>query len=556
MKSKQLIPLIVAVLAVAIFGYVAAGKTEPQHDEHDHADYAEASLPRAEHQDHDEQQDHDDHEGHDDHDAPDNRDDHEDEGQVVKLTAQQIREIGLKTAIAGPGSIDMYINLPGEIRVNQDRMAHIVPVVPGIARQISKQLGDPVKTGEIIAWLESSDLGTAKMDYLGKWAEMSCCALELTRAQQIHDNTIKLLSLLAESPSLETLQSAGGTEMGDNLSKLVSAYAGYSFAKATYQREKPLYEQKISSTQEFLRAQNAFKTADAQYTATRDSVSFEVKRDLLEANSARQLQAMELKNAQRQLKILGLTDDNITEIELLAKNQIAAPTSESDCDDPNCTECALQPQVATQSMIALAQTEEKLAWYPLIAPFDGTIIAKHIVLGELVATDSAVYVVADLSSVWVDLQAYPKDLQRIKKGQKVVISADSEIPAARGIISYVGPIVGADSRTALARVVLENKSGVFRPGLFVTAQAAVSQTQAKVVVPKDAIQSLAGRKCVFIQDEHGFEPAFVDIGLTTTDHVEILSGLAAGQTYVTTGAFDLKSKIVTSTLDSHAGHGH
>ena len=105
-----------------------------------------------------------------------------------------------------------------------------------------------------------------------------------------------------------------------------------------------------------------------------------------------------------------------------------------------------------------------------------------------------VYVVADLSSVWVDLQVYPKDLEHIKKGQQVVISADSEIPEASGVISYVGPIVGSESRTALARVVLANESGVFRPGLFVTAQVAVSKTQAKVVVPKDAIQSLEGQE--------------------------------------------------------------
>ena len=116
--------------------------------------------------------------------------------------------------------------------------------------------------------------------------------------------------------------------------------------------------------------------------------------------------------------------------------------------------------------------------------------------------------------------------------------------------------MGSESRTALARVVLANESGVFRPGLFITAQVAVSKTQAKVVVPKDAIQSLEGQKCVFIKDEHGFEPAFVEIGLENASHVEILSGLAAGQEYVTKGAFVLKSKIVTSTLDSHAGHGH
>jgi cobalt-zinc-cadmium efflux system membrane fusion protein len=88
------------------------------------------------------------------------------------------------------------------------------------------------------------------------------------------------------------------------------------------------------------------------------------------------------------------------------------------------------------------------------------------------------------------------------------------------------------------------------------AKALVSKTRAKVVVAKDSIQSLQGRKCMFVKDAHGFEPVFVETGLENASKAEILSGLSAGQEYVTKGAFALKAKIVTSTLDSHAGHGH
>lgn len=538
MKSKKLIVIIVVVLAVGFIGYMAVRNTDHDNHEGDHTGHSETL--------HD-QDDQDDHEG---------RDEHENEEQAIELTPEEIQEIGLETAVADSGTVDTHMSLAGEIRVNQDRMAHVVPLAGGIVRQVFKNLGDQVKAGEVIAWLESSDLGKAKMDYLGKWAEMSCCALDLTRSQQIHDNTIKLLDILDDSPSLEMLQDVSGIEIGDNLSKLISPYAEYSFTKAAYQREKSLFEQKISSEADFLKAQNFYKKAHAQYKAARDSISFEVKRNLLEANRSRQLQSMELKNAERQLKIMGLTDDNIKELELLAKKQIMVQTQEPDCDDPDCTECASEKEATNKNIATMKKAEEKLVWYPLTVSFDGTIIEKHIVLGELVGTESTVYVVADLSSVWVDLQVYPKDLKHIKKGQQVVISADSEIPETPGVISYVGPIVGAESRTALARVVLSNESGVFRPGLFVTAKVSASKTKATVVVPKYSVQSLEGRKCVFTKDEHGFEASFVEIGLENASHVEILSGLAAGQEYVTKGAFTLKSKIVTSTLDSHAGHGH
>ncbi len=203
-----------------------------------------------------------------------------------------------------------------------------------------------------------------------------------------------------------------------------------------------------------------------------------------------------------------------------------------------------------------SEPAELLTTFEITAPFNGTVIKKHIVLGGVVKDDVDVFVVADLDTVWVDLHVYPKDLMKIKKGQKVVISAGQTMPDAEGVISYVGPVVGTESRTALARVVLPNSNGVIRPGLFVTAKVAVDNVEADVIVPKDAVQTLDGKKYVFIKDEHGFEPSFVNLGQSNAGFVQIISGLDPGRQYVTKGAFELKAKIVTSTIDSHAGHGH
>ena len=87
--------------------------------------------------------------------------------------------------------------------------------------------------------------------------------------------------------------------------------------------------------------------------------------------------------------------------------------------------------------------------------------------------DSEAYVVADLRSVWVDLRVYQKDLPLVRPGQPVVIAAGHGIPDAQGTIAYVGPLVGEQTRTALARVVLPNPNGHWRPGLFVTGNVVV-----------------------------------------------------------------------------------
>jgi cobalt-zinc-cadmium efflux system membrane fusion protein len=323
-------------------------------------------------------------------------------------------------------------------------------------------------------------------------------------------------------------------------------------------REKGLYEDKISSKEDFLKAQSAFKKADAQYIAAQDSINFEVRRNLLEATRAQRMREIELKAAEQSLYIFGLTPEDVKALSALAKNQGPQAKEEEECTDPNCTECAAKSGAEDQvlGVTDLCITNEKLAWYPIRSPFDGTIIDKHITLGEVVSEAAEVFIVADLSTVWVDLHVYQKDLMKIKKGQKVIISAGQTMPDAEGVISYVGPVVGAESRTALARVVLPNTTGIFRPGLFVTAKAAVDDVEADVIVPKSAVQTFGGNKCVFIKDEHGFEFSFINLGQSNAEYVEVTSGLNAGQRYVTKGAFELKAKIATGTLDSHAGHGH
>ena len=494
------------------------------------------------------------HDAHDD--AAQDAHDHaaHDEEPVVELSNEQIRRFGIEVGSVGPGELDVHVTLAGEVVINADRMAHIVPTVSGIVRQVLKNVGDTVKGGEVIAWLESAELGKARLDYLAKWAEVGCCTIDLTRTQEVHDNTVTLLEILKSSPSLETLQNTNGVAMGDNRSKLISAYAEYALTKATYLREKSLFEQKlsISSEQDFLKAKNALEKADAGYTAVCDSVAFEVRRSLLEAQRMQQLREMELKGAERQLKILGLTSKDISELEFLAQNQNPTPDGEAKCPDPNCEKCAAKRRIAVDS----ARTEERLAWYPLRGPFDGTVIGKHIALGEMAKDDSDVFVIADLSTVWVDLRIHQKDLAFVHKGGSVNISAKSAMPDAEGIISYIDPVIDETTRTALARVVLDNSSGLFRPGIFVSAEVLAKKLAADVVVAKSVIQDLDDTTSVFVRNEHGFEPRAVAVGWSNDEYVEIVSGLTPGEKIATRNSFRLKAELKKDAGGGCAGHGH
>ncbi len=200
------------------------------------------------------------------------------------------------------------------------------------------------------------------------------------------------------------------------------------------------------------------------------------------------------------------------------------------------------------------QSDLSFTRYQMIAPFDGTVTEKHISLGEALSSDVRAFVIADLSSVWVNINVYQKDLPFIREGLPVVISASHGMPDTRGTISYVGPMVGEKTRTVLARVVLSNPEGYLRPGMFITAGIAVGGVEAPIVIPKAAIQDIDGTSTIFVEEEGGFLPKSVTVGRTDLEYAEITSGLSAGQQYIARGAFTLKAQLSKGAAGGDHGH--
>ena len=180
MNRKLLLIVAVGLLAGVCAGIAAAESTCQcsaclDHDSAAHSEHDEHSE-QEEHDEHDgvgEHDEHDEDDGHDEHDEHDAHDEHEghegergDEGQYrVELSAEQRERIRFEVATAGPGTIVTGAVFPGEIILNPDRIAHVVPQVAGIVREVAKTLGDHVQAGEILAWLESDELAEAKFSF-------------------------------------------------------------------------------------------------------------------------------------------------------------------------------------------------------------------------------------------------------------------------------------------------------------------------------------------------------------------------------------------------------
>lgn len=200
------------------------------------------------------------------------------------------------------------------------------------------------------------------------------------------------------------------------------------------------------------------------------------------------------------------------------------------------------------------QPEAELTIVPLLAPFSGVVVERHATLGEHIGEDTAAFVVADLSSVWLNISVYPKDLGRVGVGQKVSVTLP-EGPPAIGQIRYIAPNVGEETRTARALAVLDNMAGRLRPGSFVTARVAVDSQTARVRVPKSALQTHEGETVVFVAaSDEGFVPRPVKTGSSNGEFVEIVDGLQNGERYAQTGAFTLKAQLAKASFGE--GHAH
>jgi cobalt-zinc-cadmium efflux system membrane fusion protein len=211
--------------------------------------------------------------------------------------------------------------------------------------------------------------------------------------------------------------------------------------------------------------------------------------------------------------------------------------------------------LTTAEIAAITQEQDKgvaFAVYELRAPVAGTVIEKHITLGEVVENNSDVFVIADLSTVWANVTVYAQDTPQLSVGQAVHITAEGFPTEATGTISYISPVVAEATRTATARVLVPNPEQRWRPGTFVTAHIVLATEPVRALIANDAIQTVDNAPVVFVPEDDAFAPRQVIVGRANRTHTQILAGLEPGERYVSAGAFVLKAELGKG----EGGHDH
>jgi membrane fusion protein, heavy metal efflux system len=186
---------------------------------------------------------------------------------------------------------------------------------------------------------------------------------------------------------------------------------------------------------------------------------------------------------------------------------------------------------------------------PIAAPFDGRVIVRNLTKGEVIETTEKLFIVADLSEVWVTANIPEKDIPFIdhehpdRQAVEVRVSAYPN-EMFHGKITYVGDVLDPATRTMRLRLELPNQHRRLKAEMFATVRIYSEPERQVLMVPEPAVQRDRERTFVFVQLEPGvFEMRNVKVGETNGSQVKVLEGLQDGEPIVTKGAFILKSEL-------------
>lgn len=211
----------------------------------------------------------------------------------------------------------------------------------------------------------------------------------------------------------------------------------------------------------------------------------------------------------------------------------------------NLQEAEINSQRIQQKLGAIGASSggNGLSRYDLRSPIDGVVTNKQISLGQVVNEADKLFEVADLNTVWAEMIIYAKDINTVKVGQKVTIKAVAFDAQAVGTISYVGALVGEQSRTAMARVVLNNPNRIWLPGLPVNIELVADEVEVPLAVSVEGIQTLRDWTVVFGRYGEYFEAKPLKLGRRDAQNIEVISGLSIGERYAAGNSFLIKADI-------------
>lgn len=199
--------------------------------------------------------------------------------------------------------------------------------------------------------------------------------------------------------------------------------------------------------------------------------------------------------------------------------------------------------------LATIESNLSLTTYTINAPISGVVLAREASVGAVATEGMALYEIANLGDLWVDLHIFGRDAQHIRPGNGVVITRMSDGESAETRIERILPSTATASQSTVARARIKNSDGMWRPGSAVRARITVDEQRSAITIPLTALQTAGTEDVVFVVSGEKYTQRPVRLGKRDARRVEVLAGLKPGESVVTEQSFLIKADIEKSTAE-------
>jgi membrane fusion protein, heavy metal efflux system len=378
------------------------------------------------------------------------------ERRLQLASSQTVEKVGIKEAAAYLAPILETVSANGEITYDQTRTARLSVRVPGTVFRVCKQVGAPVKQGDVLALIDAAEVGKVKSEFL---------------------QAVVQLRLRAET-----------------MARFDEAYKQGALAERAYRDQAAIL------------SEARIRLTTAQEAMTNLGLPVDVD----------SLQSVPQERLADRLRFLGL---------------------------PPSLTAALDARTTTGNLLAVT------------APFDGVVVTRQVVDGEVVDSSKVLFVVVDIRQMWLTLDLRVEDAPRVVLGQDVRCLPDGS-KQATGRITWISTEADRKTRTIKVRAELDNRAGGLRANTFTIAKVVLREERQAVVVPSSAVHWEGCCHVVFVYDRDFFKDGAakvfhvrtVRLGASDEQNTEIIAGLLPGELVAAAGSGVLRTELLRANL--------
>jgi multidrug efflux pump subunit AcrA (membrane-fusion protein) len=468
----------------------------------------------------------------------------------VSLSESKFQKAKISTEPARIDRLTTEVGVVGMVQSNADRKVEVRPRALGIVREVYASWGQKVKQGDTLVILDSPDVGKARLDLRARQRELATARYEARWKSEIAANVKALIPDLqkgiaedvanrhkvagkdrhdeeaqhvngmpARSEAIEIR--FAGKDLGTYRGTLLQAFADYEIAVHEEEKNIDLQHKQIYGEHLVVVARHTREGMQAKLTGAMEQVRYDAAQEQRVADQAMKQAEAAVVDAAQRLRILDVP-----------------------VDIPHLLEHAEEGN-------NLSITED-VTGYRITAPFDGNIIKKFAARGQKADMNDVLFVLSDLSTVWVKADVPESDVAKLSQLQDGTIRFRATAYPGREFqarLISVGSVVDPQTRTVPILAQTENPDGLLKAEMFVHILLDSSAVEEALTVPSAAVVEKDGAKFVFVPGGKDAPPRTynntpVEAGRQAGDRTVIKAGLSPGDVVVASGAFFLKSELI------------